>query len=91
MRCLDRLRVDPHPRHLVEGAVEGHLVLGPCPADDLELLVEALAGVHHRDAEAVKLVRLVAAAEAELEAAPRQDVDLGHWRRDSRFCVENFT
>src|SRR5712692_1475010 len=88
MRALERLRQHAHRRHLVEFALELHPILAPRPSDNLVRLVEPFARMGHRDPEALELLRLIAAAEPELEPAAGEDVDLRPFLRDPDRVLE---
>ena len=71
-----------------ELALVGDLLLRPGLEDDVEALGQHLAALVHRHAEADELVRLVGAADAEVEAAVREDVDEREVGRRAQGMIE---
>src|SRR5579883_979581 len=76
MRPLQRLGLDHHVVVVPALAVMAEPALaGPCLADHLHRLVEALGRLGHRDAEAVELGLAVALADTEVDAAAAQQIE----------------
>src|SRR5690348_6048243 len=76
MRALQRLGLDHDVVVLPVLAAMAEATLGgPRLADDLHRLVEALAGLVDRDAEAVELGLAVALADAEIDPAAGEQVE----------------
>src|SRR5436190_9192376 len=76
MRLLHRRRLDDDVVVMPVLAVMREAALaGPCLAQKGERLLIALLGFRHRDAEAVELAPAIALADAEIEAAVRQQIE----------------
>src|SRR5271170_6289532 len=73
-RLLDRFGRDPHAIDFVILALEGERLSFPQPPDDFEAFVGPSATLFLRDRKALEFLDLVAGANAQLEAASRNDI-----------------